>query len=81
MAVDDYDDNDVADFTQALHGDAWVRSNPSGAVKVLLETGALEQFAECGWCTGHDVCRFDESVVKMQCEPVYRLVTEENRDG
>lgn len=54
---------------------------PDEAVKVLLETGALEQYAECGRCAGRDVCQWVHSVNPEdipECVPVYRLVTEEN---
>lgn len=59
---------------------AWIRRYPADALKVLLETGALEQ---CGW---HDD-RSDQlyslrlNPVNDVDEPVYRLVTEEGTDG
>jgi hypothetical protein len=61
----------------------WVKAWPQEAVKVLLETGALELYSACGRCAGRDVCQWVDSMSDdiPDCLPVYRLADEESTRG
>jgi hypothetical protein len=74
------------EFEAAL-AKSWITANPAEAVRVLLETGALEQMStwhevttpghEC-WHSGSDYCRQADAGRMI---PLYRLADEESTRG
>lgn len=52
----------------------WIKADPEWALGVLLETGAIEQYGDCGRCAGREVCQFIDYSKPPDHQPVYRVV-------